>query len=270
MYCWTTAVPTGRWTVLGVHSSKRCSTSRREALVPAGPALAPSPVASHRGAHPALGDFPAQLPSSPDPPARSGEPGAGCPGDHGPDLVRDTHRKERLPTHIEPSTLDWTCLRDDTDLRAKRGEHPELRPGVPEGLLGRYLKEGRGDPLRGRPHGEGRRRLSVCARAGTNYRSVDRFRHDCCPAGGDRAAGCGMLGSSAMGHTLRTGAPGTDGDAGECPGPWPSKAASMDVRRLLQSPHDHVTYSGHKGGVRLRWRRPATRRTPRSSSPTWM
>ena len=26
-------------------------------------------------------------------------------------------------------------------LRALRWEHPELRPGVPEGLLGRYLKE---------------------------------------------------------------------------------------------------------------------------------
>ena len=60
-------------------------------------------------------------------------------------------------------------------LRALRWEHPELRPVVPEGLLGRYLKEEDEATHYEDAHtGEGRRRLSVCAR--DLYRLVDRFR----------------------------------------------------------------------------------------------
>ena len=59
-------------------------------------------------------------------------------------------------------------------LRALRWEHPELRPGVPEGLLGRYLKEeDEATHYEDARTGEGRRRLSVCAR--DLYRLVDRF-----------------------------------------------------------------------------------------------
>ena len=59
-------------------------------------------------------------------------------------------------------------------LRALRWEHPELRPGVPEGLLGRYLKEeDEATHYEDARTGEVRRRLSVCAR--DLYRLVDRF-----------------------------------------------------------------------------------------------
>ena len=60
-------------------------------------------------------------------------------------------------------------------MRALRWEHPELRPVVPEGLLGRYLKEEDEATHYEDAHtGEGRRRLSVCAR--DLYRLVNRFR----------------------------------------------------------------------------------------------
>ena len=70
-------------------------------------------------------------------------------------------------------------------LRALRWEHPELRPVVPEGLLGRYLKEEDEATHYEDAHtGEGRRRLSVCAR--------DREGHirDCQGAGCGATCGC--------------------------------------------------------------------------------
>ena len=61
-----------------------------------------------------------------------------------------------------------------------------------------------------------------------------------------------------------------DDDAGECKVPVALKDPKQVSADSLQSPHDpDVTYSGHKGKGYEVWRRPATRRTPPSSSPTW-
>ena len=89
--------------------------------------------------------------------------------------------KQRLDsTHIMSNIATLTrlglfCETMRLFLRALRWEHPELRPVVPEGLLGRYLKEEDEATHYEDAHtGEGRRRLSVCAR--DLYRLVDRFR----------------------------------------------------------------------------------------------
>ena len=106
-------------------------------------------------------------------------------------------------------------------LRALRWEHPELRPGVPEGLLGRYLKEeDEATHYEDARTGEGRRRLSVCAR--DLYRLVDRFHGTTGPSW--RSTGCwsGCCGSSAMWANTRTGAPGTMTTMlGNARCPWP-------------------------------------------------
>ena len=133
-------------------------------------------------------------------------------------------------------------------LRALRWEHPELRPVVPEGLLGRYLKEEDEATHYEDAHtGEGRRRLSVCAR--DLYRLVDRFRGTTAaqleevPAAGAAAAGavpCGQTPGRAPGDD--------DDDAGECKVPVALKDPKQVSADSLQSPHDpDVTYSGHKG-----------------------
>ena len=83
--------------------------------------------------------------------------------------------KQRLDsTHIMSNIATLTrlglfCETMRLFLRALRWEHPELRPGVPEGLLGEGRR--RGDPLRGRPHGGGSATPFVC----DVYRLVDRF-----------------------------------------------------------------------------------------------
>ena len=88
--------------------------------------------------------------------------------------------KQRLDsTHIMSNIATLTrlglfCETMRLFLRALRWEHPELRPVVPEGLLGRYLKEeDEATHYEDARTGEGRRRLSVCAR--DLYRLVDRF-----------------------------------------------------------------------------------------------
>ena len=88
--------------------------------------------------------------------------------------------KQRLDsTHIMSNIATLTrlglfCETMRLFLRALRWAHPELRPGVPEGLLGRYLKEeDEATHYEDARTGEGRRRLSVCAR--DLYRLVDRF-----------------------------------------------------------------------------------------------
>ena len=79
--------------------------------------------------------------------------------------------KQRLDsTHIMSNIATLTrlglfCETMRLFLRALRWEHPELRPVVPEGLLGRYLKgEDEATHYEDAHTGEGRRRLSVCAR----------------------------------------------------------------------------------------------------------
>ena len=139
--------------------------------------------------------------------------------------------KQRLDsTHIMSNIATLTrlglfCETMRLFLRALRWEHPELRPGVPEGLL-RALFEGRSTrrpttrtPARGRV-GDA---LAVCAR--DLYRLVDRLPwHDCCPAGGVPAAGAAAAGAVPWWANTRDGRPGEDDDddAGEwarCP--WP-------------------------------------------------
>ena len=147
--------------------------------------------------------------------------------------------KQRLDsTHIMSNIATLTrlglfCETMRLFLRALRWEHPELRPGVPEGLLGRYLKEeDEATHYEDARTGEGRRRLSVCARDGDG--SMARLLP---------SSGCwsGCCGSSAMWANTRTGAPGTMttmlGNA-RCPWPWDPKH-----RRLAAI----ATYSGHKG-----------------------
>ena len=158
--------------------------------------------------------------------------------------------KQRLDsTHIMSNIATLTrlglfCETMRLFLRALRWEHPELRPGVPEGLLGRYLKEeDEATHYEDARTGEGRRRLSVCAR--DLYRLVDRFR-------GTTAAQLEeyrLLREQCHVGKHRDGRPGDDDDdAGECKVPVALKDPKQVSADSLQSPHDpDVTYSGHKG-----------------------
>ena len=165
-------------------------------------------------------------------------------------------------------------------LRALRWEHPELRPGVPEGLLGRYLKEEhphltRLFPLQLHSHpikltdvvilgrylkeedeathyedartGEGRRRLSVCAR--DLYRLVDRFHGTTAAQLEEYRLLERLLREQCHVGKHRDGRPrDDDDDAGECKVPVALKDPKQVSADSLQSPHDpDVTYSGHKG-----------------------
>ena len=115
--------------------------------------------------------------------------------------------KQRLDsTHIMSNIATLTrlglfCETMRLFLRALRWEHPELRPVVPEGLLGRYLKEeDEATHYEDARTEEGRRRLSVCAR--DLYRLVEPVPwHDCCPAGGIPAAGAAAAGAVPCGQT---------------------------------------------------------------------
>ena len=107
-------------------------------------------------------------------------------------------------------------------LRAVGQAHPELRRVVPEGLLGRYLKEAdEATHYEDARSGEGRRRLSVCAR--DLYRLVDRFRGTAAPPNW-RSTCCwsGCCWSSAMWANTGTGVPGTMTTMlGKARCPWP-------------------------------------------------
>ena len=128
------------------------------------------------------------------------------------------------------------------------GSTQRLRPGVPEGLLGRYLKEeDEATHYEDARTGEGRRRLSVCAR--DLYRLVDRFRGTtAAQAGGVPAAGAAAAGAVPCGQTPGRAPGDDDDDAGECKVPVALKDPKQVSADSLQSPHDpDVTYSGHKG-----------------------
>ena len=157
--------------------------------------------------------------------------------------------KQRLDsTHIMSNIATLTrlglfCETMRLFLRALRWEHPELRPGVPEGLLGRYLKEeDEATHYEDARTGEGRRRLSVCAR--DLYRLVDRFH-------GTTAAQLEEYRLREQCHVGKhqDGRPrDDDDDAGECKVPVALKDPKQVSADSLQSPHDpDVTYSGHKG-----------------------
>ena len=162
--------------------------------------------------------------------------------------------KQRLDsTHIMSNiaTLNRLGLFCETMrlfLRALRWEHPELRPVVPEGLLGRYLKEEDEATHYEDAHtGEGRRRLSVCAR--DLYRLVDRFRGTTAAQLEEYRLLERLLREQCHVGKHRDGRPGDDDDdAGECKVPVALKDPKQVSADSLQSPHDpDVTYSGHKG-----------------------
>ena len=76
--------------------------------------------------------------------------------------------------------LGLFCERIRVFLLAVSREHPGLGEGIGDGLAQRYLKEiGEASRYEDARSGEGRRRLSVCAR--DVYRLVDRFRGTAVP-----------------------------------------------------------------------------------------
>ena len=95
--------------------------------------------------------------------------------------------------------------------------------------------------------GEGRRRLSVCAR--DLYRLVDRFRGTTAAQLEEYRLLERLLREQCHVGKHRDGRPGDDDDdAGECKVPVALKDPKQESADSLQSPHDpDVTYSGHKG-----------------------
>jgi len=162
--------------------------------------------------------------------------------------------KQRLDsTHIMSNIATLTrlglfCETIRYFLRALRQSHQDLAEIVPPGLVRRYLKEeGESTSYEDARSGDGRRRLSVCARdlyrlvdlfRGTavawleEYRLLERLLREQCHVGGHN-----------------DGRPGDDDDDAE-EGKVPiALKEPKDVRSdSLQSPYDpDVTYSGHKG-----------------------
>ena len=170
---------------------------------------------------------------------------SGAGGDGQQQRLDSTHIMSNIATLTR---LGLFCETMRLFLRALRWEHPELRPGVPEGLLGRYLKEeDEATHYEDARTGEGRRRLSVCAR--DLYRLVDRFH-------GTTAAQLEeywllerLLREQCHVGKHQDGRPrDDDDDAGECKVPVALKDPKQVSADSLQSPHDpDVTYSGHKG-----------------------
>ena len=245
--------------------SKRCSTSptvKPWVSARVQPALAPRRVRldmpSGRAHLPQ--EDPPELPSSPDAarwwPAmafQETDPRPDPAGQvAGPSLHRKAKRRWTRSGHIMSTSLHspgWAC-----SVRSRMAvsfsawlalvSTPELRPVVSGGpSWGGDLKPkiAVGDPLRGRPTGEGRRRLSVCARdlyrtggAGSVARLLPSWRN----------TGCwnGCCGSSAMWANTGTGARGTMTTMlGNARRPWHPRRYRLEAdvrRRALQSPHD--------------------------------
>jgi hypothetical protein len=133
-------------------------------------------------------------------------------------------------------------------LRALGKGHPELAGHVPEGLAKRYLKEAdEATHYEDARPGEGRRRLSVCAR--DLYRLVEQFRGTAVVEMDEY-----QLLERLLREQCRVGQRGDgrpeddDDDAGEVPVPVALKDPQEVPANSLQSPYDaEVTYSGHKG-----------------------
>ena len=136
--------------------------------------------------------------------------------------------KQRLDsTHIMSNIATLTrlglfCETMRLFLRALRWEHPELRPGVPEGLLGRYLKE--------EDEATPTTRTPARGRVGDAFRSVPGTSTGWWTGSmarllpSWRSTGCwsGCCWSSAMWANTRTGAPGTMTTMlGNARCPWP-------------------------------------------------
>jgi hypothetical protein len=131
---------------------------------------------------------------------------------------------------------------------ALRRVHPDLAEMVPPVLVRRYLKE-EGEPTsyEDARSGEGRRRLSVCAR--DLYRLVDRFRGTAAARLEEYHLLERLLREQCHVGRHRDGRPGDDDDdVGEGKVPVALKDPKEVHSDSLQSPYDpEVTYSGHKG-----------------------
>ena len=162
--------------------------------------------------------------------------------------------KQRLDsTHIISNIATLTrlglfCETIRYFLSALRRVHPDLAETVPAVLVRRYLKEeGRPTSYEDARSGDGRRRLSVCAR--DLYRLVDRF----CGTAAARLEEYHLLERllHEQCHVGRhgDGRPGDDDDdVGEGKVPIALKPPKEISPDSLQSPYDtEVTYSGHKG-----------------------
>ena len=127
-------------------------------------------------------------------------------------------------------------------------EHPDLGEGIGDGLAQRYLKEsGEASGYEDARSGEGRRRLSVCAR--DVYRLVDRFRGTAVAKMEEYGLLERLLHEQCHVGRHRDGRPSADDDdAAECKVPIALKEAKEVRSSSMQTPHDpEVTYSGHKG-----------------------
>ena len=157
-------------------------------------------------------------------------------------------------------------------LRALRWEHPELRPGVPEGFLGRYLKEE--DEAThyedARTGGGSATPFGLCP--GTLYRLVDRFHGTTAAQLEEYRLLERLLREQCHVGKYQDGRPrDDDDDAGECKVPVAlkdPKQVSAGLAAIAPRPGCDLQRPQGEGVRGGRWRRPATRRTPPSSSPT--
>ena len=162
--------------------------------------------------------------------------------------------KQRLDsTHVMSNIAVLTrlglfCETVRVFLLAVNREHPGLGEGIGDGLAQRYLKEsGEASRYEDARSGEGRRRLSVCAR--DVYRLVDRFRGTAVAKMEEYGLLERLLGEQCHVGRHRDGRPGADDDdAEEGKVPIALKEAKEVRSSSMQTPHDpEVTYSGHKG-----------------------
>ena len=133
-------------------------------------------------------------------------------------------------------------------LLAVSREHPGLGEGIGDGLAQRYLKEtAEASRYEDARSGEGRRRLSVCAR--DVYRLVDRFRGTAVAQMDEYGLLERLLREQCHVGRHGDGRPGADDDdAAEGKVPIALREPREVRSDSLQTPHDGaVTYSGHKG-----------------------
>ena len=162
--------------------------------------------------------------------------------------------KQRLDsTHVMSNVAVLTrlglfCETVRVFLLAVSREHGDLGEGIGDGLAQRYLKEsGESSGYEDSRSGEGRRRLSVCAR--DVYRLVDRFRGTAVEEMEEYGLLDRLLHEQCHVDRHGDGRPGADDDdATEGKVPIALKEPKEVRSDTLQTPHDpEVTYSGHKG-----------------------
>ena len=162
--------------------------------------------------------------------------------------------KQRLDsTHVMSNIAVLTrlglfCETVRVFLLAVSREHPGLGEGIRDGLAQRYLKEtGEASMYEDARSGEGRRRLSVCAR--DMYRLVDRFRGTAVAKMEEYGLLERLLHEQCHVGRHRDDRPSADDDdAAEGKVPIALKEPKEVRSSSMQTPHDpEVTYSGHKG-----------------------